>query len=393
MRGRCVVRRAAIVGLGLTPMSLEPGGSAELLAIEAIAAALDDAGVVPAEVDGVLVASSQGVRPDRVGVAVARRAGLGDLRLLEHLEIKGATAAAMVQHAVLAVEHRMARVVVCVFADAPLRAARAAGSTYARSGGVEGLRGLERASGVLGSVPTFALLASRYLAVTGGDEGDLAAVACATRAWAVRNPDAVLRTPLSTGDYLASRMVSTPLRLLDCARPVNGAGALVVAAPEAASGAAHPPVHVRGMAQWHPMRRRRAPGESWFDVDARAVVDAALAMAGRDRDDLDVLELYDPFSVVTLCLLEAYGLCEPGTAGELARAGATGPGGALPTNTGGGQLSAFYLQGITPLAEGVVQVRGVAGERQVPGASTALVAGIGGRVDHHACLILDREAA
>jgi acetyl-CoA acetyltransferase len=147
------------------------------------------------------------------------------------------------------------------------------------------------------------------------------------------------------------------------------------------------------MAQSHPVRRRSEPGESWFGGDARAAVDAALALARRTRAELDVVEVYDPFSVVTLCLLEDYGLCSRGSAGELVRAGETGPGGCLPTNTGGGQLAGFYLQGMTPLSEAVIQLRGDGGGRQVDGASTALVAGLGGRLDHHAILVLDREAA
>jgi acetyl-CoA acetyltransferase len=381
----------AIIGLGLTPMSLSPGGEAETLASDAITAALDDAGLRRADVDGLLVNSSQGVRPDRVGVALARHGGFGDLRLLEHLEIKGATAAAMVQQAVLSVRAGLASTVVCVFGDAPLRPGGTSGSTYAQSGGVDGLRGLERAAGVLGSVPTFALLASRYLDVSGGSEDDLCAVACSTRAWAVDNPAAVVRTPLTPEAYRRSPMVSTPLHVLDCARPVNGGGAVVVSDERRAGDSGHPPIYVTGMAQWHPMRRRRAPEESWFGGGAHRAVEAALSMAHRSRGDVDALQLYDPFSVVTLCLLEDYGFCAPGEAGAAARAGALGPGGTLPTNTGGGQLSAFYLQGITPLAEGIIQLRGDGGARQVPGASTTLVAGIGGRVDHHACLILDRE--
>lgn len=383
----------ALIGLGLTAMSLTPGATPETLASEAVTAALDDAGLERADVDGLLVNSSQGVRPDRVGVSLARHGGFGDLRLLEHVEIKGATAAAMVQRAVLAVRAGLARSVVCVFADAPLQSGGTSGSTYARSGGLEGLRGLERASGLLGSVPTFALLATRYLATSNGSVDDLCAVACSTRAWAVDNPDAVVRRPLTPEQYCASAMVSTPLRVLDCARPVNGGGAVVVSVADRSRDAEHPPVYVRGMAQWHPMRRRRAPDESWFGRDGRCAVDAALAMAHRRRSDIDVLQLYDPFSVVTLCLLDDYGFCEPGTAGAVVRSGAVGPGGTMPTNTGGGQLSGFYLQGMTPLAEAVVQLRGTGGKRQVPGATTALVAGIGGRVDHHACLVLDREAA
>lgn len=375
----------AIVGLGLTAMSTSPGGEAATLAIEAVEAALGDAGVDRAAVDGLLVGSSQGVRPDRVGVQLATQAGFGDLRLLEHIEIKGATTVAMVERAVLALRAGAARSVLCVFADAPIRARGGAGSTYAHSGGNSGIRGLERASGVLGSVPTYALLAARWLHVTGGTEDDLCAVALAARAWAVGNPAAVNRAPLDAAGYLASPLVSTPLRRLDCARPVNGAVAVLLTADPGIGE--HRRIAVRGTGRAHPVRRRRAGAESWFG-GGRPAVDAALAEAGMSRADLDVLELYDPFTVVTLALLEEYGLCAPGEAGPLARSGALGPGGALPTNTGGGQLSGFYLQGMTPLAEAVVQLRGAGGDRQVPGAATALVGGLGGRSDHHACLVL-----
>jgi acetyl-CoA acetyltransferase len=386
----------AIIGLGMTPMSVTEGADSFTLAVEAVGTALADAGLDQADVDGMLVGSSQGIRPDRLGVALARRGGFGELRLLEHLEIKGATAVAMIVRAVLAIRAGMASTVICVFSDAPIRSGAAAGTAYARSGGTVGVRGLERASGMLGSVPTFALLASRFLSVSGGTEADLCAVATSARSWAVGSPQAVNRAPLDADGYYASRMIATPLRVLDCARPVNGAVAVVVSSvrpsANAANGAYPPAIDVRGMGAVHPMRRRRAGGESWFGGGARAV-DDALAMAGVTRDDLDVVELYDPFTIVTLCLLEEYGLCEPGGAGEFVRGGAIAPGGKLPLNTGGGQLSGFYLQGMTPLAEAIIQLRGTGGDRQVPGARTALVTGIGGRVDHHEALVLTRAAA
>jgi acetyl-CoA acetyltransferase len=385
-------REPAIIGLGMTPMSVTGGAGSFALAGEAVGAALADAALTRADVDGMLVGSSQGVREDRLGVALARRTGLGDLRLLEHLEIKGATAVAMIVRAALAIRAGMARTVICVFSDAPIGGG-AAGTLYARSGGNSGVRGLERASGVLGSVPTFALLASRYLHVSGGTEADLCAVATSARAWAAGSEQAVNRKPLDADGYYASRMIATPLRLLDCARPVNGAVAVIVSSARPA-GAAGPRVaiEIRGMGAMHPVRRRRAGGESWFGGGGQAV-DDALEMAGITRGGLDVVELYDPFTIVTLCLLEEYGLCEPGGAGEFVRAGGIAPGGKLPLNTGGGQLSGFYLQGMTPLAEAIIQLRGAGGDRQVPGAGTALVTGIGGRVDHHEALVLAREAA
>jgi acetyl-CoA acetyltransferase len=376
--------RPAIVGLGLTPMSLRPGGVANELAVEAASRCLADAQLAIDEIDGLLVCSSQGMRPDRLGVEFARTAGFHKLRLLEHLEIKGASTVAMIQRAVLSIAAGLAESVMCVFADAPLRVGGRTGSTYAKSGGTAGVRGLERASGLLGSVPTYALLASRYLAVTGTNPSALGAVAVAARGWAEHNPAAVSREPLDMAGYLASRMISTPLRVLDCARPVNGAAAVLVSNRRAGL---HRGIEVRGMGEDHPVRRRRAPGESWFGGGRRAA-ETALRQAGLDQDDMDVIELYDPFSVVTLCLLEEYGFLKPGDAGSAALAGDLGRGGALPTNTGGGQLSGFYLQGMTPLIEAIEQLRGTAGQRQIADAANAFVGGIGGRLDHHACLIL-----
>jgi len=380
---------AALVGLGMTPMSLKPGDTPLRLACEATRSALADAGLTHSDVDGLLVGSSQGVRPDRLGVAFAAQGGFSDLRLLEHVEIKGATTIAMIQRAQLALETGAARTVVCVFADAPLVAGKGAGSTYAHSGGRTGARGLERASGLLGSVPTYALLTNRWMHLNAGTAEDLCAVTTVTRDWALGNPDAVVRTPLDADGYFASPMIAEPLRRLDCARPVNGAVAVVVSNDPAVGHNVR--LAVRGVGRDHPLRHRRAGRESWFGGGRRAV-DDALAAAGMARSDLDTAQLYDPFSVVTLLLLDEYNLTGGVPAGEFVRSGGTAKGGALPTNTGGGQLSGFYLQGMTPLAEAMIQLRDQGGDRQVAGATTALVGGIGGRIDHHAAMILERTA-
>ncbi|MDT5222291.1 MAG: hypothetical protein QOF15_4396 [Mycobacterium sp.] len=377
-----------LVGLGMTRMSLRPGTTPLELAAEASTAALADAGIGRADVDGLLVGSSQGIRPDRLGVGFAAQGGFSDLRLLEHVEIKGATTIAMIQRARHAITTGEASTVLCVFADAPLVAGQGAGSTYAQSGGNVGVRGLERASGLLGSVPTYALLTQRWLHVTGTGTDALRAVATTARTWAQGNPDAVNREPLDDAGYDASPMIAEPLRLLDCARPVNGAVAVVLTCRTSVGTQR---LRVRGTGRHHPLRRRRAGAESWFGGGGQAV-DNALGQAGMMRSDLDVAELYDPFSIVTLVLLDEYRLTGALPAGEFVRDGHTGPGGTLPTNTGGGQLSGFYLQGMTPLAEAVIQLRGTGGARQVPAATVALVGGIGGRLDHHAALVLERAA-
>jgi acetyl-CoA acetyltransferase len=377
-----------LVGLGMTRMLLRPGTTPVALAAEASTAALADSGIGRADVDGLLVGSSQGVRPDRLGVGFAAQGGFSDLRLLEHIEIKGATTIAMIQRARHAITTGEASTVLCVFADAPLVAGRGAGSTYAQSGGNVGVRGLERASGLLGSVPTYALLAQRWLHVTGTHTDALRSVATTARTWAQGNLDAVEREPLDDAGYDASPMIAEPLRRLDCARPVNGAVAVVLTG-RTSVGAQR--LRVRGTGRHHPVRRRRAGAESWFGGGGQAV-DDALEQAGMKRSDLDIAELYDPFSIVTLVLLDEYRLTGAMPAGAFVCDGHTGPGGTLPTNTGGGQLSGFYLQGMTPLAEAVIQLRGVGGERQVPAATVALVGGIGGRLDHHAALVLERAA-
>jgi acetyl-CoA acetyltransferase len=377
-----------LVGLGMTKMSLRPGATPVELAAEASSAALSDAGIGHADVDGLLVGSSQGVRPDRLGVGFAAQGGFSDLRLLEHVEIKGATTIAMIQRARQAITTGEATTVLCVFADTPLVAGKGAGSAYAHSGGNAGVRGLERASGLLGSVPTYALLTQRWLHVTDTGKSALRSVATTARAWAQGNPDAVNREPLDDAGYDASPMVAEPLRLLDCARPVNGAVAVVLTGRSSVGTSR---IRVRGTGRHHPVRRRRAGAESWFGGGGQAV-DDALRQAGMTRSDLDVAELYDPFSVVTLVLLDEYKLTGDAPVGAFVRDGHTGQGGTLPTNTGGGQLSGFYLQGMTPLAEAVIQLRGAGGERQVPAATVALVGGIGGRLDHHAALLLERAA-
>jgi acetyl-CoA acetyltransferase len=377
-----------LVGMGMTEMSLRPGATPLELAAQASTAALADAGIERSAVDGLLVGSSQGVRPDRLGVGFAAQGGFSDLRLLEHVEIKGATTIAMIQRARHAITTGEASTVLCVFADAPLVAGRGAGSTYAQSGGNAGVRGLERASGLLGSVPTYALMTQRWLHVTGTAPDALRSVATTARTWAQANPDAVNREPLDDAGYAASPMIAEPLRLLDCARPVNGAVAVLLTGDESVGTQR---IRVRGTGRYHPVRRRRAGAESWFGGGARAV-DDALEQAGMKRSDLDVAELYDPFSIVTLMLLDEYRLTGAVPVGAFVHDGHTGPGGTLPTNTGGGQLSGFYLQGMTPLVEAVVQLRGSGGERQVPAATVALVGGIGGRVDHHAALVLERAA-
>jgi acetyl-CoA acetyltransferase len=150
-------------------------------------------------------------------------------------------------------------------------------------------------------------------------------------------------------------------------------------------------VHLWGWAQTHPNNRMER-GSQWGLVSGAAIAGPkAMAIAGVTPADVDVREIYDCYTYTALITLEDYGFCAKGEGGELVASGALGPGGALPTNTGGGQLSSYYLWGMTPLSEAVIQVRGQGGERQVPRHEVAIVSGNGGILDYHSTLVLGSQ--
>jgi acetyl-CoA acetyltransferase len=162
----------------------------------------------------------------------------------------------------------------------------------------------------------------------------------------------------------------------------------VVTTTERAGALRQPPVQVLGWGQAHPGTLWQRGSDFGLVTGAALSGPAALKMAGLAPADIDLREIYDCYTYTVLVTLEDYGFCGKGEAGELAASGALAPGGALPTNTGGGQLSAYYLWGMTPLMEAVTQVRGQAGVRQTARHDTAIVSGNGGLLDHHATLVM-----
>ena len=183
-------------------------------------------------------------------------------------------------------------------------------------------------------------------------------------------------------------MIADPLHLLDCCLVSNGGAAVLVTSAERAATLRQPPAHVLGFGQGHPGYLMEAGTEFGLTSGARISGQTALRMAGVGVSDVDVCELYDCYTFTTLITLEDYGFCAKGEGGPFAASGVLGPGGALPTNTGGGQLSGYYLWGMTPLSEAVLQARGSAGARQVERHDVVLVSGNGGRLDHHATVVL-----
>jgi acetyl-CoA acetyltransferase len=380
---------AAIVGLGITEMGKIYGRSTADFAADAILRACRDAGLALSDLDGLL--TNSGLTPG-LGLPLSRELGLQNLRLLSEVQGYGSSAGAMVAMAAMAVKTGTADVVACVFADAPLKSGAGIGAAYENSAPRDaGFSTMPGAVGLYGANPYYALAARRHMINYGTTSEQLGAIAVSTRAWAALNPLAQMRTPITIDDHQASRMIADPLRLFDCCVVSNGGVAVIVTSAARAADLANPPVHILGWAQAHPGYRMERGSQFGLVTGAAQSGPAALQMAGVKIDEVNIREIYDCYTYTTLVSLEEYGVCAKGEGGALADSGALGPGGSLPTNTGGGQLSGYYMWGMTPLSEAVIQTRGHGGERQVDKHDVVLVSGNGGVLDYHATLVVGTQ--
>jgi acetyl-CoA acetyltransferase len=284
--------------------------------------------------------------------------------------------------------------VACVFGDAPLQPnVGAGGGAYGGLGrGVTGFTGLQSAAGINSAPTMYALAASRHMARFGTTSEQFGAVAVSSREWAQKNPLAQMRGPMTLEDHQASRMITEPFHLFDCCLVSNGAIAVIVTSADRATGMRQPAVHVLGWAQTHPGYQWERGSDFGIVSGAAVAGPEALKMAELSISDVDVAEIYDCFTFTTLISLEDYGFCGKGEGGEFVASGALGPGGSCPVNTGGGQLSSYYMWGMTPLSEAIIQARGQGGDRQVGQHDVVLVSGNGGTLQHHSTLVLSPHA-
>lgn len=382
---------AGIAGLGMSEVGKVYGGDAGSFAVTAVKRAVTDAGLNLQDVDG-LITSWGATGP---AGSIQHALGLRNLGLNVQLSAFGASAGAAVQYAVMAVASGMVKTVVYVHADAPLAdPSMSASDVYGANRlppSLKGFRSVVPGMGVAGANHGYAFAARRHMDTFGTTEDDLAAVSVAQRQWASMSPLATMRTPITIADHHASRWIAEPLRLLDCCLVSNGAVAVVITAAERAADLPQPPVYVLGWGQGHPGYTMRSGSEFGLVTGAATSGRTAFSMAGLKVDDIDVAELYDCYTYTVIVTLEDYGFCRKGEGGSFVSSGATRPGGSLPVNTGGGQLSGYYLWGATPLSEAVMQARGHAGDRQVPKHDVVLVSGNGGILDYHATLILSTQ--
>ena len=381
---------SAIVGLGITEMGKIYGRSAASFAAEAIALALDDAGLQKSDIDGLLINGNGNADMEpRLQMTL----GFENLTMLNVMNAAGSSSGAMVQYAALALEAGIVRNVVLVYADAPLKQNVGASAAYGSRGAWHGMNGLRAAYGEFGGNPHYALAARRHMHLYGTTSEQLGAIAVSQRRWALMNPRAQMRKPMTLEDHQSSRMVVEPLHLFDCCLVSNGAVAVILTTADRAAHLRQPPVYIRGSSQAAPGDPQRAGRDPGIFTGAKRASEDAFAMAGMTRDDVDLLELYDCYTYTVLVTLEDYGYCAKGEGGAFVEDGKLGPGGSLPTNTGGGQLSSYYMWGFTPLSEAVIQARGQAGERQVAKNDVVLASGNGYVLNFHSTTILSKHAA
>jgi acetyl-CoA acetyltransferase len=380
--------RAAIVGVGLTPQGTLPGSTNLGLQTDAFSRALDDAGLVKSDIDGLL--SEPGTTDMHWALdylRLGRALGINP-RYTGSFAMGGATAGALIQLAAMAVTTGMATTVACCFGDAAKTGSKRPNQA---AGGYLGTETANNAAwGVFGAATWSAITASRHAALYGTTSGQLGEVAVAARGHAALNPDAVMRTPITLSDHQASRMIAEPFRLLDCCLVTDGGACVIVTTEERSRDLAQPSVLVTGVGQGFITQDHEHP-EWWFGPHQRDAVERAYAMAGLGPNDVDVAELYDNFTISTILWLEHAGFCERGEGGAFVADGRIRLGGQLPVNTHGGHLSAGHPQGWWTAIEGVRQLRHSCGERQVPDAEVALVTGRGLVLNTASALVLTRN--
>ena len=384
---------AAIVGVAdrASPTGkLDLSGRALELAV--IRDALADAGLTIADVDGVACATGM-----MASVDLAEYLGIQP-RWTDSTMTGGSSFEVHVEHAAAAIAAGLCDVALIVYAATP------------RSGG----QGMGQMSGAMASMgaempmlewdlpygfglpaASYSLAASRHMVQYGTTPEQLAAIAVSTRQWAAMNPSARYRDPITVDDVLASPYVAAPLHKLDCCLVTDGAGAVVLARADRAADLAQPPVYVLGAAtsHTHGMSISQMPD---LTVTAGAVSGpAAFAMASVSPSDIDVVMIYDSFTITVLLALEDLGFCAKGEGGAFVAEGRLGPGGAQPTNTNGGGLSYTHpgMYGIFLLVEAARQLRGGAGDRQVDGAELAVAHGCGGVLSATSTIVLGTEGA
>lgn len=368
--------RTAIAGIGATEFSKESGRTELQLAAEAVHNALDDAGLTPADVDG-MVTFTQDANQE---IAVARETGIGDLSFFSRVEYGGGAACGTVMHAAMAVATGAATTVVCYRAFNE-RSGRRFGQPSAGLGGEPSSLGVEMSwhvpYGLMTPAAWVAMFARRYMHVYGATSEDFGRVAVAMRKHAATNPAAWFHNrPITLDDHQRSKWIVEPLHLLDCCQESDGAVALVVTSKARSRDLRRSPAVITAAAQGSATGQMMMTSfyrDEMTGLPEMGVVAKTLwSMSGLTPADIQTAILYDHFTPFVLCQLEELGFCPKGEAKDYIADAAIELGGRLPVNPNGGQLGEAYIHGMNGIAEAVRQIRGTAAN-QIPGTRNVVI--------------------
>jgi acetyl-CoA acetyltransferase len=377
-RGSVAVVGAAESDLG----QVAPNTSPVDLMAQATLRALDDCGLKLSDVDGVLSAATQ-VRT--APMTLSEYLGIKP-KFFDGTAIGGSSFMSHVAHAQLAIEHGVCEVAVIAYGSTQRSVSRAAASPREPNPYENPYRPFMPSS-------AYAMAASRHMHQYGTTREQLAEVAVAARKWALLNPKAWEKEPLTIEDVLKSRMVSHPFTVRDCCLVVDGGGAIILTSAARAKTLKKKPAYVLGVGE----ALSHAGIPSMPDLTVSAAAESgpkAFKMAGLKPSDVQMLSLYDAFTITPILFLEDLGYCPKGEGGRFVSNGAIAPGGKLPVNTSGGGLSYCHpgMYGLLVMIEAIRQVRGECDKRQVKDCNVALAHGNGGVLSSQCTVIFGSQA-
>lgn len=359
---------AAIVGVAESDLGKVPDKTALELQAQAARLALQDAGLELRDVDGVFAHTE-----DRfASLQLSEYLGIRP-RHTDSTNVGGMSNLLHVGHAAAAIAAGRCNVALITYGSTQL-----SDGSRKLTGLVEDPRSPRGQfvvpHGHLSPIGYYAMAAQLHMHRYGTQPQDLAQIALAARQWAALNPMAYRREPLGLDEVLRSPLIAEPLRVRDCCLVTDGGGALVVTRANDAGGLRKPPVYLRGMAEHFSHHYTPLDLPDWLETGVRATAEEALRQAGMAREEIDVVQIYDHFTIGVMQSLEELGFCARGEGKDFVAHGRLAPGGAFPINTSGGGLSYGHpgMFGIFLVIEAVQQLRGECGERQLSRAETAL---------------------
>ncbi len=387
--------QSCIVGVGETAFVRGAGRTVLSQVAEACSRAIADAGLVPSQVDGLVLSGTK-----VFGEAVAATIGLSDLTYMASVHLGGANPVAALQSAAMAVTTGVATAVLVPYGwngysetrisrrEDDSNAAPDAGPAAGDDTMSQAVLNAYAPMGVFGPVQFYSWLATRHSELYGITAEHTAEIALLSRANAQSNPKAYMQgRPLTFDDYMASPMISSPLRMYDCCLETDGACAVVVTSAERAADAPHAPVYISGVAEGHPFPADDFESRADIaDIGLRRAAPRAFSMADVSVADLDFAQIYDCFTYVVLLQLEALGLCGTGEVGDYVSGGRLRIDGELPINTHGGLHSEAHVESLNHIIEAVRQLRHEA-DLQVEGCEVGLVTGWGNFAEGSAAIL------